>query len=121
MTQITVDPVGKPRMTRRDKWMERPCVMRYRAFCDAVRSQTKMTPPDALDVTFHVPMPKSWSKRKRGTMDGEPHRQKPDLDNMLKALLDALAKNSDGKVDDANVWAVNARKVWAERGSIVIE
>lgn len=27
-----ITPIGKPRMTRADKWKQRPPVMRYRAF-----------------------------------------------------------------------------------------
>lgn len=30
-------PVAKPRMTKRDKWAKRPCVMKYWAWCDLVR------------------------------------------------------------------------------------
>lgn len=32
-----ITPIGKPRMTRADKWKKRPAVMRYRAFCDEAR------------------------------------------------------------------------------------
>lgn len=32
-----VPPVAKPRMTQRDRWKERPRVVKYRRFCDALR------------------------------------------------------------------------------------
>ena len=35
-----ITPIGKPRMTRADKWKQRPAVMRYRAFCDAGAGRT---------------------------------------------------------------------------------
>ena len=32
------EPIGKPRMTKRDKWKQRECVLRYRAWADAARA-----------------------------------------------------------------------------------
>jgi Holliday junction resolvase RusA-like endonuclease len=59
-------------------------------------------------------MPQSWSKKKRVAMDGQPHQQKPDLDNLTKSLLDALFE------DDSHLghWT---SKLWGETGMIVIE
>lgn len=76
-------------MTQRDKWKKRPCVMRFRKFKDQVRLYNVHLPESAM-VTFHLPMPRSWPTKKRHAMDGQPHRQKPDIDNLAKALLDAL-------------------------------
>jgi hypothetical protein len=56
-------PMGKPRMTRADKWKKRPEVMRYRAFCDEVRLRGVALPESGAHVTFVLPMPASWSKR----------------------------------------------------------
>ena len=91
---MPVMPMGKPRMTRRDKWAKRPCVMRYRAFCDEVRAHAKDFPEDCyrLDWIAYLPMPKSWSKAKKDKMQGELHQAKPDRDNIDKAILDALLK-----------------------------
>ena len=36
-TAYKIKPVPKPRMTQRDAWDKRPCVLRYRAFKDEVR------------------------------------------------------------------------------------
>ena len=33
--------MGKPRMTQRDKWKKRPCVLRYHAFRDKMRHVIK--------------------------------------------------------------------------------
>jgi Holliday junction resolvase RusA-like endonuclease len=111
--QIT--PLGKPRMTQRDRWKQRPAVLRYRAFCDAVRASGVELPEAGAHVTFVLPMPRSWSKRKRAEMDGQPHRQKPDVDNLTKALLDAVLK------DDAAVWDIRASKRWGQVGQIIVE
>ena len=68
--QITVPgtPIGKPRMTRRDKWKERPCVMQYRSWCDMVRLIVGNSLPPAglvlsLNWTATFEPPKSWSKK----------------------------------------------------------
>lgn len=111
---LHVDPIAKPRMTRRDKWKQRPCVMRYRAFKDAVREQFSGELDGVLAVTFHLPMPPSWPRTKRDRMRGMPHQQKPDADNLVKGLLDALL------VDDASVWHIDAQKLWADDGAVIL-
>ena len=58
-------------------------------------------------------MAKSWSKKKKKAMLGKPHQQIPDLDNYLKAFLDALCKN------DSFVHEVHAKKLWANKGAII--
>lgn len=120
---LDVVPMGKPRMTKRDVkrdvWKKRPVVLRYRAFCDELRlrvARAKLVlPHGGAAVTFHLPMPDSWSKRKREAMLGRPHQTKPDIDNLLKALMDALFEN------DAVVYDIHPRKFWAVRGGIEVE
>ena len=114
MKVYNITPVGKPRMTRADKWKKRPEVLRYRAFCDHVRLLGVELPEAGAHVTFILPMPLSWSKKKRLQHDGQPHQAKPDCDNMLKALMDAIY------ADDAHVWDCRVTKVWGETGQIVI-
>ena len=88
------DPVGKPRMTRSDKWRKRPAVLRYRTFCDQLREATprKVFCLDvyAIEVKAFIAMPASWSKRKKQAHAGTSHRSKPDWDNIAKAVCDAL-------------------------------
>ncbi len=109
-----VEPCPKPRMTQRDKWAKRDCVLRYRAFCDKARLKRIDVPP-ACRIVFHIEMPQSWTKKQRADNEGQPHLSKPDLDNLVKALLDAVYE------DDSCVWRVDARKVWALSGSIEVE
>lgn len=109
-----IEPMGKPRMTQRDRWKGRPAVLRYHAFRDQVRLMGVQVPEAGAHVTFVLPMPKSWSKRKRAEMVWQPHQQKPDADNLLKALLDAVY------ADDAGVWDTRVTKVWGEYGMVVV-
>ncbi|MGM8949042.1 RusA family crossover junction endodeoxyribonuclease [Enterobacter asburiae] len=109
-----VTPIGKPRMTRADKWKTRPAVMHYRAFCDEARLRKIYLPESGAHITFVMPMPPSWSKKRREQFNGKPHQSKPDCDNMLKALMDALFD------DDARVWDCRITKLWGEKGQIII-
>jgi len=71
-----------------------------------------------VGLVFYLPMPASWSKRKRAAMLHSPHCQKPDLDNLAKAVLDGLQPIIG---DDCRVWQFGVlRKLWAEHGGIGI-
>ena len=109
-----ITAVAKPRQTRSDKWKKRPCVMRYRAFADELRA-AGVELPDQYHITIFLPMPKSWSKKRRLEMDCQPHRQKPDKDNLEKAILDSLYG------DDSHVWDGRVTKRWGQTGRMVIE
>lgn len=119
------NPIGKPRMTSRDKWCQRPCVLRYRELADRAREcaglagKVTLRRPMRLSFTAYFEMPKSWSKRKRAEHEGQPHLQKADSDNILKAIMDALFEN------DQFVYAGSFEKYWEDeqgpRVEIVIE
>lgn len=111
---IEIEPVPKPRMTQRDKWAKRPAVLRYRAFCDQVRAAGLALPEAGAHIVFHLAMPASWSKKRRAQMLGQPHQQKPDVDNLAKALLDACL------AEDQGVWDMRVTKRWADTGGIEI-
>lgn len=110
--QIPVAPVAKPRMTRSDKWKTRPAVLKYRQFKDDLRVNVKGTLEPRFSVIFLVPMPVSWSEKKKAAMYRMPHQQRPDVDNYLKGLMDALC------VEDSHVYDVRSQKYWDYNGSI---
>jgi len=85
--------------------------MRYRTFADEVRAKGITIDDDSM-ITFVLPMPKSWSKKKKIQMEGQPHRQKPDIDNLAKSILDACFD------DDSMISMMFCRKIWGERGAI---
>lgn len=115
MIQIyDIKPLGKPRMTQRDKFKKRPEVLRYRAFCDEVRLRGVALPDGGCHITFVIPMPDSWSKKKQAEHIGRPHQQKPDVDNLMKSLMDAVFD------DDSSVWDARITKIWGEKGQIRI-
>jgi len=123
MTQVhrlNIPPCPKPRMTKADRWRKRPSVLKFFAFRDAVKQDKswktfELLDMDSFEIEFHVPMPKSWSKKKRGYMNGSAHQQRPDLDNYLKAWKDSVYE------EDAIVWRVKASKLWTDgTGHIVV-
>jgi Holliday junction resolvase RusA-like endonuclease len=115
---VRLIPIGKPRMTQRDKWAKRPAVIRYREFADSLRLQIgHLVPPDVLRLSWiaYFPMPESWSKKKKEEMRGKPHRQKPDRDNVDKAILDSLFD------DDSGIASGTLDKRWDDDGGARIE
>lgn len=105
--------MGKPRMTRRDRWLKRECVLRYRAQCDELRLRGVVLPETYLLVCY-LPMPRSWPASRRDAMDGQPHTSRPDRDNLDKALMDGLCPR-DERLHDARVV-----KRWARWGRFVL-
>jgi Holliday junction resolvase RusA-like endonuclease len=119
MQNITLDivPTAKPRMTRRDKRPPvRPVVAKYWAFKDEIAlKKNGFYLPDSFSVVFYMPMPRTWSKKKRELFFGQPHKQVPDLDNLIKGLGDAF------KVDDSGIHHIEATKIWWDEGKITIK
>jgi Holliday junction resolvase RusA-like endonuclease len=114
-----VCPCTAPRMTQRDKWLTPPreCVRKYFAFKTEIQWTAKkigyeLTP--ILNILFIIPMPETWSKKKKNEMVNEPHIQRPDRDNLLKAFQDAFG------IDDGFVWDGRTSKIWGEKGEIVV-
>jgi Holliday junction resolvase RusA-like endonuclease len=117
MKKLKINPVAKPRMTRSDAWKKRTCVTKYWDFKkELIRlfGENEITIKDTLHIEFHIPMPESWSKKKKYEKQKDWHDQKPDIDNLIKAVLDAILS------EDCKVHSVYARKFWAKEGSIVI-
>ena len=108
-------PVPKPRMTRADAWKKRKSVLNYWAFKAECELKIRNVQINGKKIIFNIPMPKSWPKYRKAAEEGQPHRQKPDIDNLCKALLDALMD------DDSGISDISLSKRWAVEGSIEIE
>jgi Holliday junction resolvase RusA-like endonuclease len=116
LIEINLTPVPKPRMTQADRWKKRPATDRYWAYKDALKTlMDGIEFPEAYHVIFCLPMPKSWSKKKRAAHAHQRHLSKPDKDNLEKGWLDALFE------DDSIVWDGRVSKVWAEEGAILLK
>jgi len=87
--------------------------------------KAKRGEPLKVIMAFGMTMPKSWSKKKKGEMLLEPCCKKPDLDNLVKLVFDAINGN---KKDPSRVWEdddqvveIQAHKYWATIGSTSVE
>lgn len=120
--EILIDPCPAPRMTRSDKWRglrgsklaRRPIVQRYFTYRDTIQKAVGDMPTVPCEIVFRFVfrMPDSWSSKKCGEMLGKPHRQRPDVDNLVKAVLDSLF------AEDGSVAKITASKVWGNYGSV---
>lgn len=117
-TVIKVSPVSKPRMTQRDKWSNRPPILKYRLYKSELIAETvvmKIELPVPYLLVFVIPMPPSWSKKKKNEHQYQPHFAKPDKDNLEKGYLDALLK------EDAHIHDGRVVKMWGNTGFIAIK
>jgi Holliday junction resolvase RusA-like endonuclease len=117
---VTGNPVGKgrPRATSRGGFVRMYTDAKTLGFEAAVADEASTSmrgfevfeTPMQMQLSAYYPIPKSWSKKKRQmAIDGEIYPNvKPDLDNVLKAVLDAL--NGVVYVDDSQVINLVATK-----------
>jgi Holliday junction resolvase RusA-like endonuclease len=68
---------------------------------------------------FSMPMPASWSKKRKNQELGKAHTQRPDVDNLQKHVFDAM-KKAELFVDDSVIAAEYSEKRWALEGGIHI-
>lgn len=122
---IPVVPMGAVRMTGRGKYIK-PNAQRYLTYKKLIRmhvlSQVKrmelLTGPLAVTVCFTMPIPQSWSKKKKREAIGDYHCKKPDIDNLLKGCFDAL--NGLIWTDDNQVAVVRSFKQYGETPMIEV-
>ena len=108
--------MGKPRATRKDKWNPSNPVIVYRKYKDIIKAQLpdEYNLPEKVKMTFFLPFPKSYSqKKKQDIIDNQEslHKVKPDVDNILKGVLDTLFEN------DSHVADVHVIKKWCTPGN----
>ncbi|MDA7028635.1 RusA family crossover junction endodeoxyribonuclease [Bacillus sp. CLL-7-23] len=123
---IPVTPMGAVRMTGRGKFVNKNA-QRYLAYKDfikwEVKKQMKSEPFESgalhVDITFVIPIPKSWSKKKQQQSISTLHTKKPDIDNLIKGVFDAL--NKIAWKDDNQVSEVTACKKYGEKPGIEVQ
>lgn len=129
------EPIGKgrPRVTARGgKFAHAYTPKRTKEFEDAIRfefmaNNCEKTPvygkgtPLQARMTFAFSVPKSYSKKKRtACLTGQlTHTAKPDTDNIVKSVLDALTEAAFA--DDSQVIKIYAEKIYAEESYVEVE
>lgn len=120
--EIAVTPQSAPRQTATR--FPSKYVMKYRHWRNdfiAAHWKPEWELPEMPVLIFGMPMPKSWSGKKRERMNGTPHTSKPDTDNLTKCLIDSIYGSSayEGR-NDSEVWSEISLKFWSYEGYIKI-
>ena len=90
---------------------------RYHEYADRLREEAdkhNFLLGEKVEINIFIPVPKSWSKKKKSANLGRPHKQRPDLDNLIKAVQYILMK------EDSAIWKITAVKRWGVYGAIRI-
>ena len=106
-------PKARPRVTRRGTYTPKKTRAYEQAVYTAWKEQSGVSfPAGAPLVAYiyaHFPIPSSLSKKRQQELVGKPHtKQRGDLDNVVKSVLDAL--NGCAFPDDCVVCRIHAEK-----------
>ena len=73
-----------------------------------------VTPKDycVLYVVFALPYPKTVVGGNKQKIESKLHKQKPDLDNLLKGFKDGLTQSGILLSDDSTICMVHCSKIW---------
>lgn len=126
MKQLTIDGVpvakGRPRLGRYGTYTPKKTqeYEEYVKMCWVAKygSIQPSEQPLEMNIVFYMPIPKSYSKKQRAEiLNGRlKPTKKPDIDNLIKSVLDAL--NGLAYADDSQIIKVTAVKRYAETGSM---
>jgi len=118
--RIEIIPVSasRPRVTRRGVFYAKPYNDFKKAFPLLLGAKKLLSGALGVYLDFTIPMPKSWSKKKKAEMIFSYHTQKADIDNYAKAVLDGM--NGHFYEDDSQIAILHVVKRWGNIGSIDI-
>lgn len=119
-------PVGKsrPRVTRNGSYTPKRTREYEKAVrcaaSDAMHGHAPFQEAVAVQVSAVVPIPKSWTKKRRhDALDGDIQpKTKPDVDNYAKAAVDAC----NGVIfrDDSQIAELTCRKMYGDQPRLVV-
>jgi len=117
MNKIELDITPRPalRTTQKSKYL--PKSIEYEQYKTALRWLCKKNGYEleqVLKIIFVLPVADGITGKKRAERIGQFHTQKPDIDNLIKGFMDCFGK------DDSFVHTLHARKIWGEKGKIVL-
>lgn len=117
-------PKGRPRMTRSghiytpaqtkkyETLIKKEFLKHTKAYKDGF---TPIENAVSIRLAFFFPIPKSYTKKKRLEIEMSDYiyTKTPDIDNLMKSVLDGL--NKVAFVDDKQVWSLSARKYYTTK------
>ena len=123
---IPGDPVGKarPRATATGNFVRMYTPKKTTQYeelvrrCFAEAGGKISSGPVRLSLSMYSQMPQSWSKKKLQELAYTGCEKKPDIDNVIKIIGDAL--NGVAYKDDSSIVSVTATKQWAAEGCVVV-
>jgi Holliday junction resolvase RusA-like endonuclease len=96
-------PAGLKRLMRLERYNK------YKLDLDSeAKRKSFIMPPIGASITFVIPVPRSWSNKKKKLYHGTFHQSKPDIDNLQKAFLDSLMK------EDKQIAHLEVQKRWVD-------
>lgn len=125
MNKIVIDliptPAPRPRVTKKGHTYYPQKYLDFRADLKRELSKTELKFEEGaikLEAIFYMPIPKSYSKKKRVEMEGSWHIKRPDTDNLMKAVKDGL----EGLIyaDDSRVSFEIGKKIYSKEPRIEI-
>jgi len=128
MPEILLEVRGNPKAQKRHRsgrgWTYDPSESDKADLLALVHEKAPEVPlecPVAIRVRFYMPIPKSWPKykKKMALQINPPHAKKPDIDNLVKLVLDTL----EGVffMRDSQVYCLRAYKYYSNVPETVIE
>jgi Holliday junction resolvase RusA-like endonuclease len=104
-------PAGLARLERLERYNKYKIDLM--ALCKVKRF---ILPSQGLHIRFFIPMPKTWKKWQREIMNGKLHRNKPDIDNLLKAVFDSLLSEDKfiGHIGEVSKHWTDKERGWIE-------
>lgn len=116
-------PIGspRPRFANRGKYVQTYMPATYtahKAFIQRQMPKAMLESDLIVTIEFLFNPPQSWSNKKRLAMIGQYKRTKPDIDNLIKTVLDAANKHL--WKDDNQIVEVRSFKKYADESKIVM-
>lgn len=117
MTSLTIPlapyPAPRPRFSKYGTYNPKKYTDHKKAISALAKGVfTPTEKPVKLIVFFYMPIPESWSKKKKLESVGKYHIFRPDADNLLKTIKDAL--NGIAYKDDSQVAITVTHKIYAD-------
>lgn len=115
-------PSPRPRFRNAGKFVQTYMPTSYTKHKDFIQKQMpKLMTDKSLKITllFEIPMANSWSNKKKLQLLKRPHTAKPDIDNLLKTVLDAA--NGYVWIDDGQVFELHTKKIYSDTPKIKIK
>lgn len=124
-----VAPKGRPKFARRgnftvtytpEKTASYENLVKVKAQ-EAMQGHEMHTGPVSVEIVMALPVPKSWSKKNTAAalQGGIAPTKKPDTDNCIKAIFDAM--NGIVFKDDSQVVVITARKFYAMSPNTLVQ